>query len=75
MNPQTVDNRWFYTAGGTLYPGDKPIEDARELAKAVASAGVTKGKDFAYTEIEGGQHNETAWASRVEPFLRYLYGK
>src|SRR5437762_8296939 len=35
------------SAGGANYPGDKPIDDAREFAKALESAGVSKGKDFA----------------------------
>jgi len=63
------------SAGGTNYPGEKPIDDARELEKTLESAGLSKGNDLAYTEIEGGQHTETAWATRVEPMLVFLYGK
>jgi len=26
-----------------------------------------------YTEVNGGRHDEAAWAERVEPVLRYLF--
>jgi hypothetical protein len=35
--------------------------------------GWQEGRDLHYEEIRGGQHNETAWAQRVGPFLQFLF--
>jgi len=34
---------------------------------------MVKSRDLAYFEIEGATHSEAAWASRVGPFLRFLF--
>jgi hypothetical protein len=31
------------------------------------------GEDLQYSEIPDAGHNEAAWASRVGPFLKYLF--
>jgi hypothetical protein len=39
----------------------------------LAQRGWQEGRDLHYEEIPGAQHNEEAWAQRVEPFLRFLF--
>jgi predicted alpha/beta superfamily hydrolase len=48
-------------------------EDARLLRDVLLKKGWQDGRDLRYTEIEGAQHNEAAWAQRVGPFLEFLY--
>jgi predicted alpha/beta superfamily hydrolase len=50
-------------------------DDARLLRDALIARGWKSGSDLSYTEIEGAQHNEPAWAKRVEPILKYLFPK
>ncbi len=50
------------------------VQNARALAGVLEEAGRVRGEGFAYLEVEGGEHNEQAWAQRVEAILTYLYG-
>ena len=50
-----------------------PIQDARLLQEALVKKGWKPGKDLNYFEAEGAEHNERAWAHRVEPILRFLF--
>ena len=47
--------------------------DARRLRDVLGERGWQEGRDLHYEEIEGGQHNEAAWAERVGPFLQFLF--
>jgi enterochelin esterase-like enzyme len=47
--------------------------DARKLRDVLVQRGWQEGRDLHYEEIQGGQHNEAAWAERVGPFLQYLF--
>lgn len=58
---------------GTKEPG-QTAPNARLLRDALLKAGWTNGKDFAYREGDGDQHNEEAWAKRFPDALRFLYG-
>jgi predicted alpha/beta superfamily hydrolase len=49
------------------------VEDARLLRDALVAKHWRLGKDFKYFEAEGAEHNEKAWAARVEPILRFLF--
>jgi predicted alpha/beta superfamily hydrolase len=55
---------------GTHEPG---WERARALCAALIEKGWRPFEDLAYTEVEGGDHSEAAWAVRVEPALRFLF--
>jgi predicted alpha/beta superfamily hydrolase len=55
---------------GTHEPG---WERARALCAALIEKGWRPFEDLAYTEVEGGDHSEAAWAERVEPALRFLF--
>jgi enterochelin esterase-like enzyme len=49
------------------------VDDARRLRDVLVQKGWQEGGDLHYEEIQGGQHNEAAWAQRVGPFLQFLF--
>jgi predicted alpha/beta superfamily hydrolase len=51
----------------------RALPDARDLNKALINKGWKAGEDLCYSEVEGGQHNELAWAQRVAPMLKFLF--
>jgi len=59
---------WLDT--GTHEPG---WERARNLCVALIEKGWHPFEDLHYHEIEGADHSEGAWATRVEPALRFLF--
>jgi len=59
---------WLDT--GTREPG---WELARELRDQLVAKGWQLNRDLQYTEVEGGDHSERAWAARFEAVLRFLY--
>jgi predicted alpha/beta superfamily hydrolase len=59
---------WLDT--GTNEPG---WERARSLRDALVERGWKLFDDLQYHEFEGADHSEGAWATRVDPALRYLF--
>ena len=59
---------WLDT--GTHEPG---WERARALRDALVEKGWRLYDDLQYTEVEGADHSEGAWAARVDPALRFLF--
>jgi predicted alpha/beta superfamily hydrolase len=59
---------WLDT--GTAEPG---WEQARELRNRLLEKGWKLHKDLQYMEAQGADHSEAAWATRVEPALRFLF--
>jgi predicted alpha/beta superfamily hydrolase len=59
---------WLDT--GTNEPG---WERARILRDALVEKGWKLFDDLQYTEVEGGDHSEGAWSTRVDPALRFLF--
>jgi predicted alpha/beta superfamily hydrolase len=59
---------WLDT--GTNEPG---WEQTRTLRDALIEKGWRLYDDLQYTEMEGGQHSEAAWAARIDPALRFLF--
>ena len=59
---------WLDT--GQLEPG---WERVRELRDQLVAKGWRLDHDLKYTEVEGGDHSERAWAARFEAVLRFLY--
>lgn len=47
----------------------------RQLRDILISQGWRLGTDLKFLEVRGGQHNEQAWARRVEPALKFLFQK
>jgi predicted alpha/beta superfamily hydrolase len=59
--------------GGTAEEAQKLVNDARLLKETLIKKGWELGKDLKYVEAEGAQHNEAAWATRVESILTFLF--
>lgn len=49
------------------------VDDARLLRDTLVKKGWRIGKDLSYFEAEGAEHNEAAWAARVESILTFLF--
>jgi predicted alpha/beta superfamily hydrolase len=61
---------------GTKEGGNEAEENrqnARALRDALVRKGWKEGSDLKYFEAEGAEHNERAWAARVEPMLKFLF--
>lgn len=52
---------------------DRALPDARELNLALVKKGWIEGRDLRYLEVPDAGHNETAWAARVAPMLKFLF--
>jgi predicted alpha/beta superfamily hydrolase len=52
---------------------DEGTNNARKLRDALVAKGWKENSDLKYFEAEGAEHNERAWAARVEPMLKFLY--
>jgi predicted alpha/beta superfamily hydrolase len=48
-------------------------QQTRALRDALVEKGWRLYDDLQYTEAEGAGHNESAWATRVDPMLRFLF--
>jgi predicted alpha/beta superfamily hydrolase len=59
---------WLDT--GTNEPG---WPRARDLCAALVEKGWHLFDDLYYVEIDGGDHSEAAWSTRVDPALRFLF--
>ena len=53
--------------------GRNVVPDARRLRDALIDKGWLLGADLSYFEMEGAGHNEGAWATLVDPMLRFLF--
>ena len=49
------------------------VKGARLLYETLVKKGWQPGRDLSYLEAEGAQHDEAAWAQRVEPILKFLF--
>jgi predicted alpha/beta superfamily hydrolase len=59
--------------GGNKSEAEETTANARHLRDTLVAKGWKEGKDLKYFEAEGAEHNERAWAQRVEPMLKFLY--
>ena len=53
--------------------GPRIVEDVERYRDILLRRGWQYERDLHYERVEGGEHNEAAWASRVALFLRFLY--
>ena len=53
--------------------GPDVVQQIEEFRDVLLQKGWRLGDDLYYERVEGGEHNETAWAQRVGPFLRFLF--
>jgi len=51
----------------------RALPDVWALKTALVKQGWKLGEDLCYTEVEGGHHDEVAWAQRVAPMLKFLF--
>jgi predicted alpha/beta superfamily hydrolase len=49
------------------------VADAEALRDALVAKGWVLDSDLKFTVVQGGQHNEAAWAARFGDLLRYLF--
>ena len=59
--------------GRTAEEAQQTVNDARLLKETLIKQGWKVGKDLNYFEADGAEHNEAAWAARVESILRFLF--
>lgn len=55
--------------------GRRTVTDTRALRDALVARGYREGRDLHFTVATGAQHNERAWAARVEPILKFLFAR
>jgi predicted alpha/beta superfamily hydrolase len=53
--------------------GPRIVQDVEQFRDVLLQKGWQLGLDLHYQRVEGGEHNEAAWAQRVGPFLQFLY--
>jgi predicted alpha/beta superfamily hydrolase len=46
---------------------------ARRLAQELGGRAAAAGKEFCFDEVQGGEHNEATWGSRLDRVLRFLF--
>lgn len=51
------------------------VDDARDMVSLLSHMGFMEQKDLAYYEAVAGIHHESAWASRFDKVLLYMFGK
>jgi len=60
----------FYLDAGTH---DDGLEDTTRMRDAMLKQGYTLGQDLLFYSAEGGSHNETSWAARVDKPLLWFF--
>ena len=51
------------------------VDGARLLKQTLVRKGWREGKDLKYFEAAGAEHNEKAWAARIDEILEFLFPK
>lgn len=59
--------------GRTEAEAQQSVDDSQLLRDTLVKQGWKLGKDLEYFEAVGAEHNETAWAVRVESILTFLF--
>jgi predicted alpha/beta superfamily hydrolase len=53
-------------------PGTE-LPRTQRFVRRLEAGGLMPGRDFRYLEVEGGEHNEAAWAARFGDVLRFFF--
>lgn len=53
--------------------GKRTLQDTETLHNLLVQQGWIDGKEVMYMRVSGGTHDESAWATRVGPFLKFLF--
>lgn len=59
--------------GRSSEEAQQTVNDARLLKETLVKHGWRLGKDFSYLEAQGAEHNEAAWAARMQSILTFLF--
>jgi enterochelin esterase-like enzyme len=51
------------------------IQDTTELMDELAKKGYKRNQDMVYVEVPGGQHNPATWATVLDMFLQFAFGR
>ena len=60
----------FYLDAGTK---DDGIDDSEKMRDVLLGQGYRAGEDLLFVRAEGGSHNETSWAARVDKPLAWFF--
>jgi predicted alpha/beta superfamily hydrolase len=78
-DPQILKHEKIWLDNGTA---EGKVEDRHFMVEALDSlidsmkkVGMVEGKDFVCRQIEGGEHNEKAWAARFDQVLLFFFAK
>ena len=55
--------------------GQKALRDVEHLARRLKANGWKPGETMHFEMVQGGTHDETSWATRVRPMLKFLFPK
>jgi len=55
------------------HEGRTTLKDAQTLAQRMRANGWVEDESLHFEKIRGGTHDETSWATRVRPMLRFLF--
>ncbi|HKR60972.1 MAG TPA: alpha/beta hydrolase-fold protein [Pyrinomonadaceae bacterium] len=61
------------TREGSDAEAPQTVKGAQLLYETLLRKGWKPGRDLIYFEAKDAEHNETAWAARVEPVLKFLF--
>jgi predicted alpha/beta superfamily hydrolase len=61
------------TAEGSAEQHERYVDAVRQLEATMKKAGLAADRDYAARIIEGGLHNEQAWAKRFDQVLMFLF--
>jgi predicted alpha/beta superfamily hydrolase len=53
--------------------GPRIVSDVEQFRDVLVKKGWREGQDLHYERVEGGEHNESAWAGRIGRVLEFLY--
>jgi predicted alpha/beta superfamily hydrolase len=53
--------------------GPRIVPDVEQFRDVLLQKGWREGQDLHYERVEGGEHNEAAWAQRIGRVLEFLY--
>jgi enterochelin esterase-like enzyme len=53
--------------------GHRTLRDAEQLNRRLKANGWKPGETLHFEKVHGGTHEETSWARRVRPMLRFLF--
>jgi enterochelin esterase-like enzyme len=55
------------------HEGKRTLLDVEHLARRLKANGWVEGENLRFERVSGGTHDETSWAQRVQPMLRFLF--